>query len=125
MSWFHGPADWAEVERILSGRSKPQPAEPAAGRSSAGRAKRSGTFLPPAAAAAPAPGSPGAGEPGAPGIPGTEETGPAYAELHAHTAYSFLDGASEPEELVAVPGIGPVKVEQFGEDILATVRDLA
>ncbi len=30
-----------------------------------------------------------------------------------------------PEELVAVPGIGPVKVEQFGEDILATVRDLA
>ena len=24
-----------------------------------------------------------------------------YAELHAHTAYSFLDGASQPEELAA------------------------
>ena len=24
----------------------------------------------------------------------------AYAELHAHSAYSFLDGASTPEELV-------------------------
>ncbi|MDT5199376.1 MAG: error-prone polymerase, partial [Mycobacterium sp.] len=24
----------------------------------------------------------------------------AYAELHAHSAYSFLDGASAPEELV-------------------------
>ncbi len=27
--------------------------------------------------------------------------GPRYAELHAHTAYSFLDGASQPEELAA------------------------
>ena len=25
---------------------------------------------------------------------------PRYAELHLHTAYSFLDGASQPEELV-------------------------
>ena len=24
-----------------------------------------------------------------------------YAELHAHSAFSFLDGASQPEELVA------------------------
>src|SRR5699024_12239574 len=24
-----------------------------------------------------------------------------YAELHAHSAYSFLDGASHPEELIA------------------------
>ncbi|WP_227425129.1 error-prone DNA polymerase [Pengzhenrongella sicca] len=28
-------------------------------------------------------------------------TGPRYAELHAHTAFSFLDGASQPEELAA------------------------
>ncbi|MEU4385882.1 error-prone DNA polymerase [Promicromonospora sp. NPDC023805] len=27
--------------------------------------------------------------------------GPAYAELHAHSAFSFLDGASHPEELAA------------------------
>ena len=25
---------------------------------------------------------------------------PAYAELHAHSGFSFLDGASDPEELV-------------------------
>ncbi|HSP59658.1 MAG TPA: DNA polymerase III subunit alpha, partial [Ornithinimicrobium sp.] len=28
-------------------------------------------------------------------------TDPVYAELHAHSAFSFLDGASQPEELVA------------------------
>lgn len=28
-------------------------------------------------------------------------TNPAYAELHAHSAFSFLDGANQPEELVA------------------------
>src|SRR6476469_9815777 len=26
---------------------------------------------------------------------------PRYAELHAHSAFSFLDGASQPEELAA------------------------
>ena len=25
----------------------------------------------------------------------------AYAELHAHSGFSFLDGSSDPEELVA------------------------
>jgi error-prone DNA polymerase len=29
------------------------------------------------------------------------DAGPAWAELHCHSAYSFLDGASEPEALVA------------------------
>ncbi len=29
------------------------------------------------------------------------EGGPRYAELHAHSAFSFLDGASQPEDLVA------------------------
>src|SRR3954466_13289172 len=28
-------------------------------------------------------------------------TPPAYAELHAHSAFSFLDGASQPDELAA------------------------
>jgi error-prone DNA polymerase len=28
-------------------------------------------------------------------------TGPLYAELHAHSGFSFLDGSSDPEELVA------------------------
>ena len=30
-----------------------------------------------------------------------EQTGPAWAELHCHSSYSFLDGASSPAELVA------------------------
>ena len=31
----------------------------------------------------------------------TDPTGPAYAELHAKTNFSFLEGASHPDELVA------------------------
>jgi error-prone DNA polymerase len=31
----------------------------------------------------------------------TEYAKPPYAELHAHSAFSFLDGASHPEELAA------------------------
>ena len=31
---------------------------------------------------------------------GPRDAGPRYAELHAHSAFSFLDGASQPEELV-------------------------
>src|SRR3954452_24701397 len=43
----------------------------------------------------------GGGLRNAPG-PAAAPTGPApYAELHAHSAYSFLDGASLPEELAA------------------------
>jgi error-prone DNA polymerase len=33
--------------------------------------------------------------------PGHPETGPPWAELHCHSSYSFLDGASSPAELVA------------------------
>ena len=29
-----------------------------------------------------------------------------YVELHAHSAYSFLDGASTPEELLAAAAVG-------------------
>ena len=29
-----------------------------------------------------------------------EETGPPWAELHVHSSFSFLDGASSPERLV-------------------------
>ncbi|HEV2527393.1 MAG TPA: error-prone DNA polymerase [Thermomicrobiales bacterium] len=38
--------------------------------------------------------------PGSPRYPG-DATPPTYAELHLHTAFSFLDGASHPEEIVA------------------------
>ena len=51
-------------------------------------------------------------------VPGTEVpgTGPGrparYVELHAHSAYSFLDGASLPEELAA-------RAAELGYDALA------
>src|SRR5690606_26010717 len=34
----------------------------------------------------------------------TSPPGPGYAELHCHTNFSFLDGASHPEELVEEAG---------------------
>ena len=34
-------------------------------------------------------------------------TSPRYAELHAHSAFSFLDGASHPEELAAEGATDP------------------
>src|ERR1700754_2032841 len=33
-------------------------------------------------------------------MPSTTPAEPAYAELHCHSNFSFLDGASHPEELV-------------------------
>lgn len=81
MGWFHGPAEWAEVERILSGRSAPKrqkSTEPGK------RVRRAGTFLPPVRS-----------------TPGENPPASTYAELHAHSAYSFLDGASSPEAMVA------------------------
>ncbi|MFD6464014.1 PHP domain-containing protein, partial [Streptomyces roseolus] len=76
-SWGDGPPTWAEMERVLSGRPKP---EGDGGDSPAWSRKR--------------------GEYQAEAI--TRPEGPVvpYAELHAHSAYSFLDGASQPEELV-------------------------
>ncbi|MEB3050451.1 error-prone DNA polymerase [Mycolicibacter sp. MYC123] len=77
MSWGYGPPSWAEMERVLDG--KPRHTGVSAG-VSADRA------------------------PSAP--PQREQYRPPslvvpYAELHAHSAYSFLDGASTPQELVA------------------------
>jgi error-prone DNA polymerase len=45
-------------------------------------------------------------------VPGTGSTPAPYVELHAHSAYSFLDGASLPEELAARAG-------ELGYDALA------
>ncbi|HYB88611.1 MAG TPA: error-prone DNA polymerase [Streptosporangiaceae bacterium] len=45
---------------------------------------------------------PGRGVPAGPdGRAGRDPPGPAWAELHCHSSYSFLDGASEPAELIA------------------------
>jgi len=81
MGWFTGPS-WGEIERVLS--SKPRRAgeplaDPVDGGGPAFSRKR-----------------------GAYQRPDDVRRGDSipYAELHAHSAYSFLDGASTPEELV-------------------------
>src|SRR5689334_21856984 len=45
-------------------------------------------------------------------VPGTGGSAARYVELHAHSAYSFLDGASLPEELAA-------RAAELGYDALA------
>jgi error-prone DNA polymerase len=80
VGWDNPPIPWREFERRLSWgtsagqeeRPEPRPAE---------------------VARLPAP----PGQPAGPGEPGE----PGWAELHCHSSYSFLDGASSPEELVA------------------------
>ncbi|ORA09927.1 error-prone DNA polymerase [Mycobacterium arosiense] len=80
MGWFNGPPSWAEMERVLD--SKPRHAGESAGPESDGPvSRRRATYRPPDDGRAP-------------------RSSVAYAELHAHSAFSFLDGASTPEELV-------------------------
>ncbi|GAA5032709.1 error-prone DNA polymerase [Microbacterium fluvii] len=76
---FDNPSvPWAEMERLLSDRPRPVGKEPDGGDGPAFSRKR-GPYTPPA-------------------IQRPEHPVP-YAELHAHSSYSFLDGASSPEEL--------------------------
>jgi error-prone DNA polymerase len=74
MGWQNPAIPWRELERRLSGRPAPKDALPEQPLSR----KR------PAYEAAPLPRHVG---------------GPAFAELHAHSSFSFLDGASSPAEL--------------------------
>ena len=78
---FDNPSvPWSEIERVLSDRRRPtgRPAGADGGDSPAWSHKR-GPYVPP-------------------GIARPAEAIP-YAELHAHSSFSFLDGASSPEEL--------------------------
>ena len=78
---FNNPGvPWSEMERVLSGRRRadPRPVGADGGDSPAWSRKR-GPYV-------------------APRIERPAETIP-YAELHAHSSFSFLDGASSPEEL--------------------------
>src|ERR1700760_366043 len=82
MGWSNGPPGWSEMERVLSGKPRrsgtPTVWTPA---DEAPRSPKRIAYQPP-----------GGDRPGRSTVP--------YAELHAHSAYSFLDGASAPEELV-------------------------
>src|SRR5690349_3040330 len=82
MGWSNGPPSWAEMERVLDGKPR-----------------RSGT---------PSVWGPPDDVPWSrkrvayqpPDDNRTVRSSVAYAELHTHSAFSFLDGASTPEELV-------------------------
>lgn len=83
MGWNNGPPTWSELERVLSGRPGRNPPEamyPGDGGDSPAWSRKRGKY------------QGGAIESAGATVP--------YAELHAHSAYSFLDGASHPEALV-------------------------
>ena len=81
MGFHNPPVKWSELERALSDTRRPvsAPANGDGGDSPAWSHKR-GPYVPPT-------------------IERPVDAVP-YAELHAHSSYSFLDGASSPEELV-------------------------
>ena len=82
MGWFTGPS-WGEIERVLNGKPRRagMPLEsPVDGGDSPAWSRKRGAYLKPQMQQVTS------------RIP--------YAELHVHSAYSFLDGASTPEELV-------------------------
>lgn len=80
MGWHNPPVPWSEIERTLSDARRPRPVPAGAdgGDSPAWSHKRAPYV--------------------APAIARPDDAVP-YAELHAHSSYSFLDGASSPEEL--------------------------
>jgi error-prone DNA polymerase len=85
MGWQNPPVRWSEVERILSGRPDPKGD---GGDSPAWTHKRERYSAPS-----------GVGPPSVTDYAGGDVRVP-YAELHCHSNFSFLDGASHPEELV-------------------------
>ncbi|MDZ4264423.1 MAG: PHP domain-containing protein, partial [Mycobacterium sp.] len=96
MGWHNGPPSWTEMERVLSGRPErgkprrsglPLSEPPGDGGDSPAWSRKRGRY------------EPSGQRPGSTGFDSTPGRTP-YAELHAHSAYSFLDGASTPEELV-------------------------
>ncbi|MFI8594766.1 error-prone DNA polymerase [Microbacterium sp. NPDC078428] len=80
MGFRNPPIPWSQLERILS-TTRPEAAPPHAdgGDSPAWSRKRGAYVTPPIR---------------------RPETAVPYAELHAHSSYSFLDGASSPEQLI-------------------------
>ncbi|HNM85974.1 MAG TPA: hypothetical protein PKI77_15795, partial [Mycobacterium sp.] len=71
MGWHNGPPSWAKMQRVLE--SRPAIPDGDGGDSPAWSRKRAGYRAP-----------------GATVVPSAVP----YAELHAHSAFSFLDGAS-------------------------------
>jgi error-prone DNA polymerase len=91
MGWDNPPVPWWELERRLSWRSTDgKDASKASGTGTGGGS--AGPRLWPL----PVTQLPTVGQ----GDGRRDEQGPGWAELHCHSSYSFLDGASSPEDLV-------------------------
>ncbi|HEX2133121.1 MAG TPA: error-prone DNA polymerase [Actinophytocola sp.] len=88
MGWNNPPVNWSELERILSGRP-PDHDPPGDGGDSPAWTRHRERYTAPA----------GGGPPEPTDLAGADTRVP-YAELHCHSNFSFLDGASHPEELV-------------------------
>ncbi|MFZ2510301.1 MAG: error-prone DNA polymerase [Gordonia sp. (in: high G+C Gram-positive bacteria)] len=99
MGWNNGPPSWSEMERVLSGRPPvtlrqaqgAERAQGAEGARGAGQGQGDGNDAPAWSRTR--------------GEYRADDVEPVvsrirYAELHAHSAFSFLDGASLPEEMV-------------------------
>ena len=88
MGWHNPPLSWSELERTLSGEESPYPTGGTPPSTRPGTRPDPGPIstrrkrTPPTTVGRPADAVP-------------------YAELHAHSSYSFLDGASSPEDLLA------------------------
>ena len=91
MGWSNPPQSWGDLERALSGRRTPEPVPPErrpsldhpGDDSAPGYSHKRPAYRVPE------------GRPGSPDEPYVP-----YAELHVHSDFSFLDGASDPESLI-------------------------
>ncbi|MEY7972624.1 error-prone DNA polymerase [Saccharomonospora xinjiangensis] len=88
MGWNNPPVPWRELERALAGRIEPSD-NLGDGNDSPAWTRRRQEYVRPVELAS---------------SRGSDDTGAAtrvpYAELHCHSNFSFLDGASHPEEIV-------------------------
>lgn len=92
--WFLGPPAWKDLEEVLSDRPV-VPAPPISIEHRGRPGERSGTEGDGPTGEGPRSGTSHRSAPTAP-----EPLVP-YAELHAHSSFSFLDGASSPEDMIA------------------------
>jgi error-prone DNA polymerase len=89
VGWNNPPVRWTELERALSGKPPPEKESYGDGSDSPAWTRQRGSYAPPLGMGLRTLGDQGDGEDRVP-----------YAELHCHSNFSFLDGASHPEELV-------------------------
>ncbi|MEO9328306.1 error-prone DNA polymerase [Gordonia aurantiaca] len=94
MGWDQGPPTWSEMERVLSGRA-PDGGRPG---TAFGPDDSDHAMFPGDGSDSPAWSRKRGAYQAADISRGSSSV--AYAELHAHSSYSFLDGASMPEEMV-------------------------